>query len=364
MVQRELARLGIDFKAGLARGTGVVAHLPPTDPARAGMPAVALRADMDALPIEERTGKAYASGTPGVMHACGHDGHTTILLGAARVLSELEDRPNPVTFIFQPGEENGGGGEVMCREGVLDGAAGGGIGPAVKRIFGLHGWPSLALGVVATRHGPVMANTDDFVVTVRGVQCHGAYPHLGRDPIVASAHVIQALQTIASRSMNPLESVVVTVGQINAGTANNIIPETCTLIGTIRTLTPELRRVVRDRFFALVQQTALAHGCKAEIDWQDGYPATINNDAMTELFFRVAGETLGAARVEVLAEPSMGGEDFAYYGQLIPSCFFALGLRPHESQRFPSLHQPDFDYNDDATATGVELLVRLALQRG
>jgi amidohydrolase len=360
VVQRELSKLNVAFKPGLGGGTGVVAHIPATFAAANEKPAVALRADMDALPIIEHTGKPYSSIHPGVMHACGHDGHTTMLLGVARVLSALPVRPNAVTLIFQPAEEGGGGGEVMCKEGVLQGENGGGIGPHVGRIFGLHGWPSLPVGVVQSRPGPMFANTDDFVITVRGMQAHAAYPHLGRDPIVAAAHVITALQTLSSRNTNPLQSMVVTVGQINAGTANNIIPETCTLVGTIRTLTPQMRAFAKERFFGVVQQTADAFDCKAEIDWQDGYPATINDAKMTEHFFAVARDTLGSDRVQHMPDPTMGGEDFSYFAQQVPACFFALGLIPKGVDRFPSLHQPDFDFNDDAIPTGVELFCKLA----
>lgn len=358
-IQEELTRLGIAFKAGLGRGTGIVAHLPSSDSAGAGRPAVALRADMDALPIDERTGRPYASTTPGVMHACGHDGHTTILLGAARVLQKMH-RPHPVTLIFQPAEENGGGGQVMCEDGVLRGDAGGGLGPPVARIFGLHGWPQLPLGHIATRPGPIMAATDDFEVVIRGVQTHGAYPHLGHDPILASAHIITALQSIAARNVGPLESVVVTVGQIQGGTANNIIPECIRMIGTIRTLNDAVKARARERFFAIVEQSAAALGCRAEIDWQPGYPVTCNDPALTERCLAVAREVLGRGRVLSLDQPTMGGEDFAFYGKLIPACFFFMGLRPDGAGDYPSLHQPEFDFNDDALGVGIELFCLLA----
>lgn len=359
LIQEELTRLGIAFKAGLGRGTGVVAHLPPTDPAAASSPAVALRADMDALPIDERTGRPYASLTPGVMHACGHDGHTTILLGAARVLSRVR-RPAPVTLIFQPAEENGGGGQVMCDEGVLLGDRGAGLGPPISQIYGLHGWPQLPLGHVATRPGPIMAATDDFDLVIRGTQTHGAYPHLGTDSILASAHIITALQSIASRNVGPLEAVVVTVGQIQAGTANNIIPETVRMIGTVRTLNDSVKARARERFFAVVEQTAAALGCRAEIDWQPGYPVTANDPALTDRFLDIAREALGRPCVYTLEQPTMGGEDFAFYGKCIPSCFFFMGLKPDGAADFPSLHQPEFDFNDEALATGIDLFCRLA----
>lgn len=358
VVQKELAALGIPFKAGLAK-TGVVGYLPSTGGNNTS--SVGLRADMDALPIEEATGKPYSSTCPGVMHACGHDGHTTMLIGAARVLKALSQRPHAVTFVFQPAEENGGGGHVLCEQGVLKGEAGGGIGPRIRCMFGQHGWPSLDVGTVWTKPGAVLANTDDFYVTVKGVQAHGAYPHQGRDTIVCGAAIVTALQTIASRNVGPLDSVVVTVGQFLAGTATNIIPQEAKLVGTVRTLSAQTKAIAKERLFALVEHTAKAHGCEAEINWVDGYPATINDAALTERFVMLAKNAVGEDRVGLLPEPSMGGEDFAFYGQQVPACFFMLGLKPPGAARFPSLHQPDFDFNDNALALGIEMLVLAAV---
>jgi amidohydrolase len=361
VVQRELAALGIEFKGGFgSKGTGVLGHIPPSDRKNAGKPAIALRADMDALPIEEATGKPYASTCPGVMHACGHDGHTTILLGTARTLLKM-DRPSPVTLVFQPAEEHGGGAEVMCTQGVLMGADGGGLGPAVGKIFGLHGWPQVELGRVATRPGPMLAATDDFDVRIVGVGGHAAYPHLCRDPIVAGAAVVTALQTFASRAVAPFDSVVCTVGQFEAGTANNIIPESARLVGTIRTLRPEVRAMAKERFFQIVDGTAAAHGCRAEIQWQPGYPVTHNDPEETERFFALATEVLGPGKPQRVEHPTMGGEDFSYYGRHVPACFFFLGLRPAGADRYPALHQPDFDFNDDAIPLGVEMMCRVAV---
>jgi amidohydrolase len=362
-VCEELEKLGIPYKAGLAKGTGVVAHLPGTGGSTKSATAVALRADLDALPISECTGRPYASETPGVMHACGHDGHTAILLGAARVLSKLDHRPNPVTFIFQPAEEGGAGGERMCDDGCLLGDEGGGIGARVGRIFGLHGWPNVPLGTIATRPGPLLAATDDFTVRVRGVGGHAAYPHLAADPIVAAAHTVTALQTIASRNVGPTDSVIVTIGRISGGTANNVIPTSVEFIGTVRTLRAETRRLARERFYRIVEQTASAFGCRAEIEWEEGYPVTHNDPALTEHFLSVAREAFGHDSVTLVEHPSLGGEDFSYYGRHVPACFYMLGLLPpgQDPATTPKLHQAEFDFNDDAIPTGVELMCRLAL---
>ncbi len=364
VVKRELTKLGIAFKDGLGKGTGVIAHLPASNAADNAKGSVGLRADMDALPIEERTGVAYCSKTPGVMHACGHDGHTTILLGVARILSKVH-RPNPVTFVFQPAEEGGGGAEVMCNEGVLEGNQNGkgrGIGAPVRTMFGLHGWPTVELGKIASRVGPLLAATDDFEVVMRGTQAHGAYPHQGNDAILASAQVITQLQSIVARNMSPLDSCVVTVGAIHAGTADNIIPETCSFIGTIRTLKAETRALAKKRFFEIVEHGARAMGCVAEITWKPGYPVTHNDPKAAAKFFEIAESIMPAGTVERVDNPTMGGEDFAYFGQHVPSCFYMLGLKPADAATYPTLHQPDFDFNDDALPIGIRVMCELALR--
>jgi len=376
VVQRELAALNIAFKAGLGGGTGVLGYLPASTPEGNKLKSVALRADMDALPITEETGKAYASCNPGVMHACGHDGHTAMLIGAARILSKAQ-RPQPVTFVFQPAEEGGGGANLMCKEGCLcgeisggsgggggsGGSGGSGMGNPVGSIFGLHGWPTFEVGKVASKPGPILAATDDFTVTVRGTQSHGAYPHYGNDPIVAAAHIITALQTIAARNVGPLDSVVVTVGAISAGTANNIIPQEVTFIGTVRTLRNETKTLAKRRFIGITEGTARALGCEARVDYIDGYPVTENDPDATERFFCVARQALGGDKTERIDQATMGGEDFSYYGHHVPACFFFLGLRPRNAETYPTLHQPDFDFNDDALPVGIEMLCELALAK-
>ncbi|MFM9956460.1 MAG: M20 family metallopeptidase [Phycisphaerales bacterium] len=368
VVARELRALGIEPVEGLGaeraedsqkrRGTGVIALLPATaDPAQA--PTVALRADMDALPIIEATGKDYASTTPGLMHACGHDGHTTMLLGAARVLAETKSRPNNVVFLFQPAEEGGAGAEKLVRDGALDGRL---LGKRVDAVFGLHGWPDQPLGTVAIRAGPMLAATDDYIVTIRGKGGHAAQPHLCVDPIVVTAEIITALQTIVSRRISPFEPVVITIGAVHAGTVNNVIPDTAEFIGTLRTLSPEGRALAETEFKRIVSDIASAHGASADINWHRGYPVTRNDERATETVRRVATRHLGASHLLHREHPTMGGEDFAYYSQVVPSAFFFLGLRPAHQASYPGLHTPQFDFNDDALGVGIEMMVGLAME--
>jgi amidohydrolase len=358
-VAAELTRLNIAHKHGLAGGTGVLAYIPPTNKQDESKGSIALRADMDALPIEENTGRAYSSKTKGVMHACGHDGHTTNLLGVARVLSLLPNRPNGVTLVFQPAEEGGAGGKRMCEDGALSGAV---LGPKVREIFGLHGWPQYDVGVVGSKPGPLLAATDNMVVTIRGTQSHAAYPQYSADPIVAASQIITALQTIASRNIAPQDSIVVTIATINGGTARNIIPGHITFGGTMRTLTPEARVLGKRRFYEITEGIAKSMGCRAEIAWEEGYPVTFNDEGSTKKFFRIAESAFGPTRVQPVPYPSLGGEDFSYYGHHVPACFFILGVRPAGRESYPSLHQPEYDFNDDALESGIEMMCRLALE--
>ena len=357
LVQKNLAALGIEFRAGLAKGTGVLGYLPATENPE-GAQTIALRADMDALPIHEETGKPYASTIPGRMHACGHDGHTTILLGVAERLAKASHRPNNVLFVFQPAEEGGAGGDLMVKDGCLNGSL---LGKKADFMFGLHGWTSVKLGHVATRVGALMASTDEFFVEMVGQGGHAAAPELSRDPIVAIAQFVTSVQQIASRNVDPFEQIVVTVGQIHGGTANNVIPMSAMVHGTIRTMNPEVRLMASERLRAVAHGVAAACNVSAEVTINEGYPVVINEASAVERFLRVAKDTLGEQFVSDDAKPTMGGEDFAYYGAECPCCFYQLGLIPDEQDSYASVHTPHFDFNDDALVVGVQLMTALAL---
>ncbi|MEQ9461185.1 MAG: amidohydrolase [Phycisphaeraceae bacterium] len=362
VVQRELKAAGIPFTAGLAE-TGVVGVIrcDHHDPAAK---AIALRADMDALPITEATGLPYASKTPGLMHACGHDGHTAALLGTAHALADLarehpEALPRPIKLIFQPAEEAGAGAQRMVEAGVLTEAVGG---CAVESIFGLHGWTDTDIGQLRTLPGPMMAATLSFRITITGQGGHAASPHKARDPIPAAAATVTALQTIVSRSTQPTRPAVVTVATLHAGEgAVNVIPHTATLSGTARTFDLAERERIGQRIAEIARHTAAAHGCTAELQTLDGYPPTINDPAATDTMLRVARLALGDANVALMDDPVMGAEDFSFYAQQVPACFAFVGVKPPEKSDYPSLHTPEYDYADGTLTVSMKVLCALAM---
>src|SRR5688500_18057818 len=280
-IRAELTRLGIEFIEGVPDApTATIAII--GDPSK---PCVALRADIDALPILERTGLPYASTHPGAMHACGHDGHSATLVGAAGILHAMRDKlPVCVKVIWQPAEEGGGGAWKLVDAGVLDGR----LGPKVEAIFGLHGWPGLKVGTVATKPGALLAATDQFSATFVGRGCHGAFPHTGTDPIVTACEAVVNLQQFVSREMEPTEPAVVTVGKVHSGTATNIIPDTAVIEGTARTLTVTSRKKVAAAIKRRCAGIAAANACELRFTWEDGYPPTVNDPAMADYVARVA----------------------------------------------------------------------------
>lgn len=352
LIRAELAALGIPFVDGIPDApTATVATI--GDPTK---PCIALRADIDALPIFERTGLPYASTHAGRMHACGHDGHTATLLGAAATLAAEADALGVcVKFIWQPAEEGGGGACRLVDAGVLDGR----LGPKVSRIFGLHGWPGMKVGTVATRPGALLASTDNFAATFIGRGCHGAYPHWGRDPIATAAEAVMSLQKFVSREFDPTDSCVVTVGRFIAGTATNIIPDEALIEATVRTLNAKARDQAREAIERRCTGIAEANDCELRFDWIDGYPATINDPEMADVVARVARETVGNDRYVPVAHPSMGGEDFAYYLQKVPGCFFLVGVEPTDRSSYPSLHSDRFDFTDATVDVGIRMFLNL-----
>ena len=282
-----------------------------------------------------------------------------MLLGTARVLMRLRDRlPCPVKLLFQPAEEKGGGAKHIIDAGALDERTGG---CKVNRVLGLHGWATLDLGKMSTRPGVMMAATDLFSITIRGKGGHGAAPHLTRDPIVAAAHVVVALQTVVSRSVNPVDPAVLTVGVIQGGQTENVIPETVTLRGTIRSVETRVASLIHQRLQEIAQATAQAFGCSAEVSMYEGYPPVVNEASLAAQTIQTLSQELGAENLQPMNTPVMGAEDFAYYGQLVPSCFIYLGLRPPGHEAYPAVHNPYFDFNDAAMPMGIRALCALAL---
>ncbi|ARU61323.1 hypothetical protein CBW65_10175 [Tumebacillus avium] len=343
IVAEWLRGLGLEVETGIAQ-TGVVGRL------RGGRPGktVALRADMDALPIQDLKTCDYASQVPGKMHACGHDAHTTIVLGAATLLSELREQiAGDVLFIFQPAEEGPGGAAPMIEAGVLEG---------VDMAFGIHMAPIAPVGIVAVSPGPVMASADEFRLTIRGKGGHAAYPHMALDVIPVAAQVVTALQQIVSRAVDPTKTAVLTIGTIQGGTKSNVIADSVELTGTVRTFDPLLREELPKRIESIVSGIAAGFGASYELDYQFKYPVLINHGEAAQLMREVGVELFGEGRV-LDVPPQMTGEDFAYFLQKVPGCFTFLGCKhPEPLVADYNVHHPAFDIDERVLPLGVQLL--------
>ena len=343
-VVERLKAFGIEEIHGGFAKTGLVALIHGKEPG----PVIGLRADMDALPIPEETGLDYASMVPGVMHACGHDGHTVMLLGAARYLAETRNFAGTVALIFQPAEEDGGGANVMVQEGVLDRFG-------ISEVYALHNAPGVPEGQFYTTPGPIMSAVDTFHIHVKGRGGHGAMPHETADPVIAACGIVQAIQTIVSRNHYALDDLVISVTQIHTGTAENIIPETAYINGTVRTFAKEVQALVQKRMAEIVQGVASGYGVTAELTYDVWYPATINTPEKAAFAASVAAEVVGEAMVIPEAGREMGAEDFSYMLEARPGAYLFLG-----QGEGAGLHHAKYNFNDQIAPIGASFFARLA----
>jgi hippurate hydrolase len=349
IVAQKLREFGCDeVVTGIAR-TGVVGVIRGNGAASGR--AIGLRADMDALPILEETGVPHASTIPGKMHACGHDGHTTMLLGAAKYLAETRNFDGTVYVIFQPAEENFGGGEVMVKEGLFDRFP-------MERVFGLHNWPGVPAGTFLWREGPVMAAVANLEVTITGKGAHGAMPNNGNDPIVIAAAIVQALQSIVARNVEPVEGGVITIGHIHGGHTYNVIPEQVSMLGTARWFAPEVGDLLERRFLETVNGIAAAFGATVEARFIRLYPATINEVTSVHLAADAARAVQGDQRVVPMPKPTMGGEDFSFMLNAKDGAYLMLG--GGRSADDPLVHHPRYDFNDEILPIGASWWAALA----
>jgi hippurate hydrolase len=346
-VADRLREFGCDEVAtGLGR-TGVVGVIKGKKPAGNGdLKVIGLRADMDALPIEEQTNLPYASKNPGLMHACGHDGHTAMLLGAARYLAETRNFAGDAVVIFQPAEEGGAGADAMIKDGLMDRFG-------IEQVYGMHNGPGIPVGSFAIRSGPMMAATDAIDVRIEGLGGHAARPHKCIDSVLVGSQLITALQSIVSRSVDPLESAVISICEFHAGNARNVIPQTAELHGTVRTLTAEVRELVEKRVREVVEGVARMTGARIDLTYERGYPVTVNHPSQTEVATRIAKEVAGEANVHDMP-PLMGAEDFSYMLEARPGAFIFCG-----NGDSAGLHHPAYNFDDKAIVYGTSYWVKL-----
>jgi hippurate hydrolase len=346
-VEAKLREFGCDeVVTGLGR-TGVCAVIKGN---RGDGETLGLRSDMDALPIIEATGKPYASKTQGKMHACGHDGHTAMLLGAAKYLSETRNFAGSIVVIFQPAEEGGGGGNEMVKDGMMERFG-------IDRVYGMHNMPNVPVGEFTIRKGGFFAATDEFNITLKGKGGHAAMPHSTIDPIVAGAALVQSLQSIASRNVDPLEAIVVSVTKFHAGDAHNVIPNESKLGGTIRTLDGDIREYGEKRLREITQSVADAYGCEVQLEFRRGYPVTVNHDIETEIATQAASAVVGAGNIDINTPPLMGGEDFSYMLEARPGAMILIG-----NGESAGLHHPKYDFNDEIIPYGISYWAQIAEQ--
>lgn len=350
LIAKHLQAAGLEVRTGIAR-TGVLATLCGTSEGKT----VLLRADIDGLPINEASGAPYSSQNPGVMHACGHDGHTAILLTVAKILAQQRHRfAGTVKFAFQPAEElPPGGAKGMIEEGVLEN-------PRVDAVFGLHLWNGLALGKIGVDAGSIMASVDRFDVVIKGVGSHGAYPHTGVDPIVVGSHVVAAFQTVVSRETPPLAPVVVTVGKFQSGTAFNVIPSQADLSGTVRTVDARIRQDMPIRLERMVRGVTAAMRAEYDFKYEFGYPVTVNDALKAQFVRQVAAEIVGEANV-VAAGMTMGAEDMSYFLEAVPGCYIRLGSGNPDKGLVHPHHSALFNFDEAALPIGVELLTQITM---
>jgi len=346
LVAAKLEEFGIEIHRGLAK-TGVVGTIRNGDG-----PSIGLRADMDALPLEEKNTFKHASSNPGKMHACGHDGHTAMLLGAAKHLAASKNFKGTVNLIFQPAEEGGGGGELMIKEGLFE------MFP-VDSVYGLHNWPGMPAGTFGVGSGPIMAAADMFDLTINGRGGHAALPDQCIDPIVVASQVVSALQTITSRNTHPVDSVVISVTQIHAGDAYNVIPDSVLMHGTVRTFQTETRDKIPSSMLRVAEGVCAAYGTTCELNYMSGYPTTINSVPETEISAKAVVDLLGEDKIIRNPTPCMGAEDFSYMLEARPGCYVWLGIGPGKGEAGCMLHSSRYDFNDDVLTTGASYWVKL-----
>ncbi len=345
VVAEKLKAFGCDeIVTGIGR-TGVVGVI--RGKKGAGDKVIGLRADMDALPITEITGLPYASTNAGKMHACGHDGHTAMLLGAAKYLAETRNFAGTAVVIFQPAEEGGGGGREMVKEGMMDRFK-------IEEVYGMHNYPGLPVGDFAIRPGPMMASADRLYIDIEGLGGHAARPHVSIDTVLVGAQIINQIQSVVSRNVDPLESAVVSITQFHAGTADNIIPQTAKLSGTARTLDPAVRDLVEKRLHEVIEGTAKLYGAKAKLVYKRDYPVTRNHERQTAFAAEIARDVVGKDRVDDAVAPVMGAEDFSYMLEARPGAFIFVG-----NGDTAGLHHPAYDFNDELIPVGASYWVKL-----